>query len=63
MQGVHREATEKARTYFTDYVPSSPQMALMKDGKVVFMLERMDIENREAEDIAAKLSEAFNEYC
>jgi putative YphP/YqiW family bacilliredoxin len=61
--GQDAEATERARRYFTGYPPSSPQMALFRDGALVFMLERKQIEGRRAEDIAADLTEAFDRYC
>ena len=61
--GQDREATERARGYFVGYPPSSPQIALMKDGKVVFMLERWQIEGRPADAIADDLVEAFEEFC
>jgi putative YphP/YqiW family bacilliredoxin len=61
--GQDAEATERARSYFTGYGPSSPQMALFKDGKLVFMLERKNIEGRAAGDIAADLTGAFERYC
>jgi bacilliredoxin len=61
--GQDADATERARGYFTGYPPSSPQIALMKDGKVVFMLERWQIEGRPADAIAEDLVEAFEEYC
>ena len=61
--GQDADATERARGYFTGYAPSSPQIALLKDGKVVFMLERWQIEGRPANLIAEDLSEAFDEYC
>jgi putative YphP/YqiW family bacilliredoxin len=61
--GQDREATERARGYFTGYAPSSPSMALLKDGDVVFMLERRHIEGRTATDIAADLKQAFSTYC
>ena len=51
------------RSYFTGYPPSSPQIALFKDGKLVFMLERKNIEGRAAADIAADLTAAFERYC
>ena len=57
------EATERARSYFTGYAPSSPQIALLKDGKVVFMLERHQIEGRTANEIADDLVGAFDRYC
>ena len=61
--GQDAEATEKARGYFTGYAPSSPSISLMKDGKLVFMLERFQIEGRPAEEIAHDLVNAFNRYC
>ena len=56
-------ATQKARSYFTGYPPSSPQIALLKDGKIVFMLERHQIEGRTAGEIADDLVGAFDRYC
>lgn len=61
--GQDREATEQARRHFADYPPSSPSIALLRDGELVFMLQRMDIENREAEDIAQDLTSAFDRFC
>ena len=61
--GQDAAATAQARSYFTGYAPSSPQMALLKDGAVVFMLERRQIEGRAAVDIAADLIAAFDRYC
>ena len=61
--GQDADATARARGYFTGYAPSSPQMALFKDGKLVFMLERKNIEGRPAQDIAADLTAAFDRYC
>ena len=61
--GMEREAVERARSYFAGYEPSSPQMALFKDGKLVHMLERNDIEGREAAAIAADLNGAFKQHC
>lgn len=61
--GQDAEATERARSYFTGYPPSSPQIGLLKDGKIVFMLERWQIEGRPAEEIAYDLTNAFNQYC
>jgi len=61
--GQDLDATERARSYFTGYAPSSPQIALMKDGKIVFMLERWQIEGRPADAIAGDLVEAFDEFC
>src|SRR5262245_37951208 len=61
--GQDADATERARSYFTGFAPSSPQIALMKDGKIVFMLERWQIEGRSANAIAEDLVEAFEEHC
>jgi len=61
--GQDADATERARSYFTGYSPSSPQIALMKDGRIVFMLERWQIEGRAADAIAEDLVEAFEEHC
>src|SRR5690348_6077022 len=61
--GQDTDATARARGYFTGYPPSSPQIALMKDGKIVFMLERWQIEGRPADAIAEDLVEAFEEHC
>jgi putative YphP/YqiW family bacilliredoxin len=61
--GQDAEATERARGYFTGYAPSSPSISLMKDGKLVFMLERWQIEGRPADEIAHDLVNAFNKYC
>jgi putative YphP/YqiW family bacilliredoxin len=57
------EATTKARSYFTGYPPSSPQIGLLKDGQVVFMLERWQIEGRSADEIAKDLVGAFDQFC
>ena len=61
--GQDVEATTKARAYFTGYPPSSPQIGLLKDGQVVFMLERWQIEGRSAEEIAKDLVGAFDQFC
>ncbi len=61
--GMELDATERARSFFAPYEPSSPQIALFKDGKLVHMLERSDIEGRGPEDIAADLTEAFDAHC
>lgn len=61
--GQDAEATARARSYFTGYPPSSPQIALFKDGKLVFMLERHQIESRFADQIAADLISAFDKHC
>ena len=61
--GADIEATERARSYFAPFPPSSPQIAIMKDKKVLFMLERHQIQDRTADQIASELAEAFNEHC
>ena len=61
--GADVEATEVARGYFAPYAPSSPSIALMKDGKLVYMMERRDIEGRTADLIAAELQQAFDTHC
>ena len=61
--GADVEATERARSYVTGYGPSSPSIALLKDGKLVFMLERSQIEGRDAQQIAGELTRAFEQYC
>ena len=61
--GNDREATQRAREYLAGYRPSSPSIALFKDGQVVKMLERWNIEGRQAHDIAGELVRAFDEFC
>jgi putative YphP/YqiW family bacilliredoxin len=61
--GQDAEATNRARGYFTGYPPSSPQIGLLKGGKLVFMLERHQIEGRPADAIAGDLIAAFDRYC
>lgn len=61
--GQDLEATAEARRHFHGYPPSSPSVALLKDGEVVFMLERFQIEGRSAEEIAADLIGAFDRHC
>jgi putative YphP/YqiW family bacilliredoxin len=61
--GQDTEATARARSYFTGYRPSSPAIALMRDGEPVFMLERFQIEGRSAVEIASDLKAAFERYC
>ncbi len=61
--GVDKEATEKARAYMMPFPPSSPSIALFKDGELVHMLERHHIEGRPAELIAENLVDAYNDYC
>lgn len=61
--GADLEATARVREYLPDYPPSSPSVALFKDGKPVFMLHRHQIENRDATEIAHVLTEAFDQFC
>ena len=61
--GADMEATDRARAYFAPYPPSSPSVGLLRDGQLVFILERRDIENRDAAAIAARLTAAFDEHC
>jgi putative YphP/YqiW family bacilliredoxin len=61
--GFDVEATARARDHFTGFGPSSPAIALLRDGKLVYMLERWGIENRTAEQIAAELTQAFDKHC
>ena len=61
--GQDLEATARARSYLAPYGPSSPSIALLKDGAVAYMLERKDIEGRDAAAIARDLTEAFERYC
>jgi putative YphP/YqiW family bacilliredoxin len=61
--GMETQATEKARESFKPYRPSSPQIAILKDGKLVKMLQRQDIEGRDPNAVAKSLVEAFNEVC
>ncbi len=57
------EATERARSYFAPYPPSSPSIAILRDGKLVYMLERRQIENQSADAIAGALTDAFDKLC
>jgi len=57
------EATDRARSYFTGYAPSSPAVGILRDGKLVYMLERREIESRSAEMIASELTAAFDRVC
>ena len=61
--GMETDAVERARGYFAGYPPSSPQMGLFKDGGLMYMLERSDIEGRPPEAIAADLRAAFDQHC
>lgn len=61
--GADIEATDRARTYFAPYSPSSPSVGILRDGKLVYMLQRSDIENRDARQIAERLTAAFDQLC
>jgi putative YphP/YqiW family bacilliredoxin len=61
--GQDTEATERARSYFTGYPPSSPSIAILRDGKLLYMMQRSDIERREAAEIASELKQAFAKFC
>jgi putative YphP/YqiW family bacilliredoxin len=61
--GADIEATDRARQYFTGYAPSSPSIGLLRDGKLIYMMERSQIETRNADMIAAELKKAFDEHC
>jgi len=61
--GQDKEATERARSYFTGYPPSSPSIGILRNAKLVYMMQRSDIETREAVDIADDLKAAFDKFC
>ena len=61
--GADVDATDRARAYFTGRMPSSPSIALLQEGRLVYMLERSQIENRDAYQIAAELTSAFEQFC
>ncbi len=61
--GQDTDATTQARGYFTGYPPSSPSVALLRDGKLVYMLERKEIEGRDPYAIAEDLTKAFDRFC
>jgi len=61
--GQDGEATERARSYFIGFPPSSPSIALLRDGKLVHMIQRSDIEHRESADIAMELKRLFDKFC
>ncbi|PYX99130.1 MAG: BrxA/BrxB family bacilliredoxin [Acidobacteria bacterium] len=61
--GQDREATERARTYFSGYPPSSPSIGILREGELVYMMQRSDIETSDPQTIALKLAQAFNQYC
>ena len=61
--GVDRDAVEKAREYMTGYAPSSPSMGLFKDGKLVFMLQRTDLQQMNEAEVSRALRQAFDQHC
>ena len=61
--GADIEATDRARSYFTGYGPSSPSIGILKDGELVYMMERYQIEGRGPEQIANELTQAFDKLC
>jgi putative YphP/YqiW family bacilliredoxin len=61
--GADLEATQRARSYFTGYSPSSPSIGILKGGKLVYMMERFQIEGRGPQEIAAELTSAFDQFC
>jgi putative YphP/YqiW family bacilliredoxin len=61
--GADIEATERARSYFTGYPPSSPSIGLLKDGQLVYMMERWQIEGKDPQQIAEELEHAFDQHC
>ena len=61
--GADIEATDRARQYFSGYAPSSPSIGLLRDGKLIYMMERSQIETRNADMIAAELTQAFDRFC
>ena len=61
--GADIDATDRARAYFAPYPPSSPSVGILRDGKLVFMLQRSEIENRDAGQIAERLTAAFDDIC
>lgn len=61
--GADIEATARARGYFTGYPPSSPSIALLQNGQLVYLLERSQIEGRDANEIAGELTKAFDKFC
>jgi len=61
--GADIEATERARSYFTGYGPSSPSIAILKNGELLYILERYQIEGQDATQIAGELTRAFDQYC
>jgi bacilliredoxin len=61
--GQDREATDRARAYFTGYPPSSPSIAIFRGGNLIHMMQRSDIEHRDSADLAAELKRIFDKHC
>ena len=61
--GADIEATERARSYFTGYQPSSPSIALLRNGQLLYLMERHQIEGKGPQEIAEELTAAFNQHC
>jgi len=61
--GQDKEATDRARAYFTGHPPSSPSIGILRDGQLVYLMPRRDIESREAPAIAADLKAALEKFC
>jgi putative YphP/YqiW family bacilliredoxin len=61
--GQDAEATERARSYFKGFPPSSPSIGILQDGNLLYMMQRSDIEHREAVDIASELKKSFEKFC
>jgi len=61
--GQDREATDRARSYFEGHPPSSPAIAILRDGKLIYLMQRAIIETNTAQAIGQELARAFNEYC
>ncbi len=61
--GQDAEATQRARAYFTGYRPSSPSIAVFREGELVHMMERSDIEHRDSKDLASELKRVFDQHC
>lgn len=61
--GADIDATNRARSYFTGHAPSSPSIGLLKNGQLIYMMERRDIEGRNANEIASELTKAFDKFC
>ncbi|MEO8210443.1 MAG: BrxA/BrxB family bacilliredoxin, partial [bacterium] len=61
--GMEKDAVDETRKFFTGYAPSSPQMALIKDGELVHMIQRFEIENNDANAVANKVAGVLKQYC